>query len=367
VLEELIENGGRTLVFTDDSSAVSQPESMTVGRAGNVTTTSIGVNTTYRIVIDNGEWDMQGLQQRYPSDISTIQTEFGPSYLIDSTLVIGENARLDISGENVLIASPTQDGDRRLEIAGRASIVNSLVSSWDVTKNTQDANPYHQRPFILVDSGQVDIRNSTISHLGFPLAGLSEERSARAAIMFHESGNFTITNSTIAFNFDGIYARNSSNFQITGNDIYGNTRSGIDVRTGSNNFVISGNHVHDNGYEGMVCTECSGVRIAGNNVEHNKETGIKLFSHTNSTTVSGNMIGYNERFGIYLKNNSTGNSVSNNTVTESDEGITLMGSSINNTIADNILVGNDIAIETDPTSQSNVFRNNRLNATQPVG
>lgn len=365
VLEELVKNGGRTLVFTDQGRVASQPVPMLIGQAENVTTTSIGANTTYRIVIDSGEWNMRDLQQRYPLDISIIQTDFGPSYLVDTTLVVGENAHLDISGENVLIASPMQDRDRRLEIVGTASIVNSLVSSWDTVQDAQDINPYHQRPFILVDGGQIEIRNSSISHLGFPIAGLSDERSARAAIMFHESSNFTISNSTIAFNFDGIYVRNSSNFQITGTDIHSNTRSGIDIRAGSNSFVISGNHIHDNGYEGVICTECTGgVRIENNNLEHNAETGIKLFSHTNSTTVSGNDIGYNEKFGIYLRNNSSGNIVSNNTVTGSEEGITLTGSSIDNTIADNILDGNDVAIESDATSQSNVLRNNRMNATQ---
>ena len=58
--------------------------------------------------------------------------------------------------------------------------------------------------------------------------------------MFHDSSNFAIaTNSTIAFNFDEIYARNSSNFQIRVNEVYANTRSGIDIGTGSSNFVIS--------------------------------------------------------------------------------------------------------------------------------
>jgi len=369
VLEELLENAGRTLVFASDgrSSTISQPTPMLVGQAENLTTASIGANTTHRLDITDGEWSIQALQQQYPQDISIIQTDFGTSYLIDTTLVIGENASLDISGENILIASPVDDKDRRLEIRGNASIVNSHVSSWNTMQNSQDLSPYHQRPFILVNGGQIEIRNSTISHLGFPLAGLSENRNARAAMMFLESANFTITNSTIAFNFDGIYARNSSNFQIIGNEVYGNTRSGIDIRSGSNNFVIRDNYVHDNGYEGVICTECTGgVLIQSNNVEHNEETGIKLFSHTNSTTVSSNDLRYNEKFGIYLRNNSTGNMVSNNTIVGSEEGITLAGFSTGNTIADNILVANDVAIELDDTSQSNVFRNNRVtNTTLP--
>ena len=355
---------GRTLAFTNWSSP-AQPASMAVGSAGNVTTTSIGVDTNYRIVIEAGAWDMQRLEQRYPADISVIQTSSGPGYLIDTTVVVGEDAQLDIAGENVLIASPAQDKDRRIEVIGNASIADSLISSWDVAAGAPDQNPYRQRPFIFVDGGTLDIRNSTISHMGFPLAGLSEERSARAAIKFHASSNFTIANSTIAFNFDGIYARNSSNFMITGNEIYGNARSGIDIRSGSMNFTMSSNRVHDNGYEGVICTECSGVHIAGNTVEHNKEAGIKLFSHTNATTVSSNAVQYNEKFGIYLRNNSTDNVIRNNTVTGSEEGITLTGSSTNNIIATNNVAGNDVAIEMDATSQTNVLRGNRQNATQP--
>jgi parallel beta-helix repeat protein len=306
---------------------------------------------------------MKRLHARYPSDIRIIQTSSGPGYLVDTTLIISENARLDISGENVFIASPTQDKDRRIEVSGGAAIANSLVSSWDTSANAPDTNPYHQRPFIFVDGGRLDIRNSTISHMGFPLAGLSEERSARAAIMFHDSGNFTVANSTIAFNFDGIYARNSSNFQITGNDIFANTRSGIDIRAGSHNFTMSANHVHDNGYEGIICTECKGVTIAGNIVEHNEEAGIKLASHTNSTSVNNNAARYNEKFGIYLKGASTLNRVVNNTITGSEHGITLTESSNNNTISGNVVGSSDIAIVMDPTSKSNQLSNNRLNAT----
>jgi len=147
--------------------------------------------------------------------------------------------------------------------------------------------------------------------------------------------------------------------------VYGNTRSGIGIRSDSANFTMIANHVHDNGYEGVICTECSGVRIAGNTVEHNKEAGIKLFSYTNATTVISNTVQYNEKFGVYLRNNSTDNVIRNNTVTGSEEGITLTGSSTNNIIATNVVAGNDIAIEMDATSQTNVLRGNRLDAAQP--
>jgi parallel beta-helix repeat protein len=364
ILEELLENGGRTLSFTDRGNA-APPASMVVGSADNVPNTPIGTNTTYTIVIDEGLWDMQRLQQRYPSDIRLVQTSLGPGYLVDTTIVVGEAAQLDISGQNVLIESPTQDNDRRIEVRGRATIADSFVSSWDSAANAPDQNPYHQRPFIFADGGRLDISNSTISYMGFPISGLSEVRSARAAIMFQDTSNFTIANSTISSNFDGIYARNSSGFQITNNDVYGNTRFGIDIRASSHDFVMNSNHVHDNWYEGITCTECTGVNMAGNIVEHNEEAGIKLFWHTNSTDVNNNIVRFNEKFGVHLKDNVTGNVVRNNTITDGEEGITLTGSSTNNTIVNNMVAGNDITIVADPSSQTNTFRANRLNSTQP--
>jgi parallel beta-helix repeat protein len=364
LLEQILNDGGRTLTFVDDSSS-APPASMAIA-SSNATTaiTPVGTNTTSSMTVNDGIWNMQSLQARHPNEIKRVETSLGTGYLVNTTIIVGENAQLNIANEKIFIASPpSSDKDRRIEVTGRASISNSLISSWDAAANAPDSNPYHQRPFIFVDGGQVEITNSTISHMGFPLSGFSAERSARAAIMFHDSSNFAITNSTIAFDFDGIYARNSSNFQITGNDIFANTRSGIDIRAGSHNFTMSANHVHDNGYEGIICTECKGVTIAGNIVEHNEEAGIKLASHTNSTIVNDNAARYNEKFGIYLKGTSTFNRVVNNTITGSEQGITLTESSNNNTISGNVVVSSDIAVVMDPTSKSNQLSNNRLNAT----
>jgi parallel beta-helix repeat protein len=364
LLEQVLKDGGRTLAFVGDGSS-DPPVSMSIA-ASNATAavTPVGANTTSSMALSSGIWNMQSLEARHPNEIRRIQTSLGAGYLVNTTIIIGKNAQLNIANEKIFIASPPPgDKDRRIEVTGRASISNSLISSWDAAANAPDSNPYHQRPFIFVDGGQADIRNSTIAYMGFPLAGFSVERSARAAIMFLDSSNFAITNSTIAYDFDGIYAKNSSNFQITGNDIFANTRSGIDIRAGSHNFTMSANHVHDNGYEGIVCTECRGVTIAGNTAEHNAELGIKLTLHTNSTTVDNNIARYNEKFGIYLKDGSTLNRVTNNTIAESRQGITLAGSSNNNTISGNVVTRSDVAVVMDPTSRSNQLTNNRLNAT----
>lgn len=368
VLEEVLNGGRGTLVFTaEPRDAPPQAASMEVERfAAPTVASAVGSNTTSIIEIGSGIWNLNSLAARYPAEISTVDIGGGGTgYLIDTTLVIEEGAQLNIADANVLIASPTAAGDRdrRIEIQGGATIDNAVISSWDAAAGAPDANPYHQRPFIFVDEGTLEMTNSTVAHMGFPLGGLSEVRSARAAVMLHDSANSTIANSTLAFNYDAFYARNSS-FQLTGNEIYGNTRSGVDIRSGSHDLLISENHVHDNGYEGISCTECTRAVIADNSVEHNKEAGIKLFSFVNMTRVQDNEVRHNEKFGVYLKDNSTDNVVRGNFITESEEGITLTGSSNNNTILGNTVTNTDEAIVMDETSRSNVVRNNQLdNAT----
>lgn len=58
--------------------------------------------------------------------------------------------------------------------------------------------------------------------------------------------------------------------------------------------------------------------------------------------------------------------VSSNTVTGSEEGVMLADSSITNNIAYNVIAGNEVAIESDPTSHLSVLAHNRLFVTRPA-
>jgi len=368
ILKELLKDDRKTLMFIDGANSTPQPVKMaTAGAATTIAIPPIGANTSSSVIIRYGSWDMHSLQSRYPGNIRLVNTSLGAGYLVNTTLIIGENAELNIANENLFLASPRYgDEDRRIEIDGKALINNALISSLNISDNAPDANPYHQRPFLFVDKGHLDIKNSSISYMGFPVAGLSNDRSGRSAIMFQHTANFTISNSTIAFNFDGIFVRDSSNFQIMGNKIYGNLRSGVDIRAGSHNFAIISNHVHDNGYEGIMCTECINVSIINNTIEHNEEAGIML-AHSNFTNVHDNTARYNEKFGIYLKDNSTDSKFQGNILAQSEEGITLTGYSNNNFLVGNTLIENDHPIVADLTSRSNIIQNNNLNGRTFTG
>ena len=134
----------------------------------------------------------------------------------------------------------------------------------------------------MVKDGKVDILNSTLTHLGYSIGGLSDTRFAYAAVGYYHSSNFTIANSTIAFNYYGFYSEGSKNFKIINNDVYGQTKYGLDPHSVSNNMFIASNHIHDNGNQGIICSmQCKNVTITNNVVDHNVE-GIGLHGLTNS-------------------------------------------------------------------------------------
>lgn len=360
LLEEMLSDVDRTLTYTSEPAVTTA--SVPIAEAPlNVTSSAgaIGSNTTESIVLDAGTWNMSRLHTRYPADISVISTQDGLAYFVETSIIIEEEAQVNISDAIVWLVSPVDDKDRRIEAKGNLTINNSWISSWDPVEQSLDDNPYHQRPFIFVDDGSLEISNSSISHLGFLLSGFGEDRDARAALIIHESNGFSITDSTLSYNLDAVYARNTSGSTIAGNEIFANSRTGIDIRSGSNDLSIVNNSVHDNGYEGIVCIECIKCAISGNIVEHNKEAGVKLIS-SNLTGLSKNEVGYNEKFGILLRDNSTQNALQANTIIENREGIKLVGNSSNNYLYENELLGNDEAIDADASSRPNQQRNNRV-------
>jgi parallel beta-helix repeat protein len=361
LLDEILSDDGRTLVYTSEQAGrtVTVPISVTDAPAAD-SGEAIGSNTTSSIVLDAGTWNMSRLHTRYPADIAVVSTQDGNAYLVDTSIIVGEDAQVNIADAVVRIISPEDgDRDRRIEVQGNLTISDSTISSWDSANNTLDDNPYHQRPFIFVEEGGLSITNSSISNLGFLQSGFGEDRDARAAIIIHESNGFSIINSSLAHNFDALYARNSTGATIAGNEFFANTRTAIDIRSGSSDLRILDNNVHDNGYEGIVCIECFKSAISGNTVEHNKEAGIKLI-YSNFTGIRENTLSHNEKFGIFLRDNSTQNAIQANTVSESREGIRLSGNSNNNFLFENDLLANDEGIDADESSRPNQQRNNRV-------
>ncbi|HXG06703.1 MAG TPA: right-handed parallel beta-helix repeat-containing protein, partial [Nitrososphaera sp.] len=325
------------------------------------------------LIIANGSWTLSSLHARYPDALILLPGggksgggNDGGRFMMNKTIILEDDARLRIANEKLLIRSDPYDVlPRRLDVDGaKISIINSTVTSWDSEMNAPDRNPYHPRPYLVArDGGIMDVINSSIMYLGFPLGGISNVDNARAALEYRNTGNFTIANSTIAHNYYGFYTSRVENFNITSSKIYANAWYGLDPHTGSGNFVVDSNHIHDNGNQGFICSKyCFNVTVTNNLVEYNRE-GIGLHWLTNSSKVQNNVVRYNDKYGIYIDKQCYDNLVANNTVIGNKDGIGILDRSYNNTLLYNVVKNNEVgSIVVDEWSATGGLPNNIENA-----
>jgi parallel beta-helix repeat protein len=381
ILQEILQFKGKDIIFTDKYNSntnlenvhnIIYPNYMTTNtnffkNAGRDFTYFVTSNASRDLVITSGTWTIDNLRAKYPSTIDYV-TQSGNNalsgFLIKKNIIIGQGAELDITNHRVYLKSSSlEHSDFPVHIAiegGKAKISSSTVTSWDPVLKGPDPNPFHPRPFIIaINGGKMNILNSTIRNLGFSIGGISDPRFAVAAISYYNTGNFIIANSTIAFNYYGFYSNNANNFEIVHNNIYSQTKYGLDPHTMSKNFIVAFNHIHDNGNQGVICSiECENLTITNNLVDHNVE-GIGLHWLTNSSLVKDNIVKFNQKYGIFIQKHSFNNTVKNNTVIGNGNGIGMFDGSKNNnvvfnTISDNL--GNSITVA--PDSQPNVIKEN---------
>jgi len=314
--------------------------------------------------VHKGNWTMLSLSQSFPSVVIT-HTANHKMFLINRPLLIGKDAELNLLNDKVFLKSSTpQDSiPKYIEVRGKMLILNSTVTSWNPITNKIDPNGYHPRGYVIAKyGGVINVMNSNITHLGYSVGGISDTRLARSALAYYNSTNFVVANSTLAFNYYGFYSDHSTNFRILNNEVYGNTRYGLDPHTGSRDFIVDSNYVHDNGNQGIICSlGCLNVTITNNLVENNVE-GIGLHWLTNSSTISNNIVRFNAKYGRFLQKHSFDNIVENNLVIANKRGIGLLAGSNNNIIRNNVVAENigAVQIEQDFDSKSNVITNNKL-------
>lgn len=346
ILESILEQNGKGIEFSD------QPAESDAGQ-GPVQP----AGTAAELKVNKGSWTMPMLARAFPAMVSYSDSDGG--YVVSSPVKIGKDASLSIDGAKVMLVSPLEGTTSYIEIRGSAVISNSTVTSWDPSTSRPAIDPYVPRPYIVVIGGHLDVTDSSITHLGYSLGGLTDTRYAHAALEYYDAKDFVVANSTIAFNYYGFYSEDSSGFRIVNNQVYGQTRYGLDPHTRSTDFLIDSNYVHDNGNQGIICSLwCENVTITNNTVEYNVE-GIGLHWLTNSSTIKDNVVRYNEKYGIFIQKDSHGNTVEGNVVVGNGRGIGLLEGSTDNTITGNVIAHNAFeSVKSDPDSEQNTVQGN---------
>ena len=159
----------------------------------------------------------------------------------------------------------------------------------------------------------------------------------------------------------GIYIRDSSGVNISGNNVTGN-KAGIGVEYGelieSANCKIEDNIVNNN-FEGISLYRSNNCTITRNNVTDSYNTGVYLFASSYSTIIS-NQIESTLYYGIALSRSSN-NTISNNIITNNGEGIHLYDSS------DNVFFQNNFISNQRQVFFKGINENNTWDAGYPSG
>lgn len=173
-------------------------------------------------------------------------------WLLKANLTIRKGVTLVIDGSDVswLKLKSGTDGFIWLQSNGGNILINTTkITSWDEGSRAPDAYYEDGRSFILArQNGRMDIMNSKLSFLGY-------EDGLKSGVTWHavsDSPNkYLITGqileSELYSNYSGMYLSGIVEMMIANNEIYYNTRYGIGVHNGENNFLIKNNWFHDNG------------------------------------------------------------------------------------------------------------------------
>src|SRR5271157_3286632 len=216
----------------------------------------------------------------------------------------------------------------------------------------------------VADSYQNSVVNNTVN--GKPLnylegaSGLTVSDDAGQVILV-SCENITVESCSLSQTNYGIEFWETSNNNISGNNITNNDY-GILLTDSSSNNTISENNISAQvgGYGIVLYSSANYNFISGNNITSNSE-GVWIRSSINNS-ISGNNVTGNG-LGILLYDSSTNNSVSGNNITNNGYGASLeLGSTYNsifgNNIADNVRYGMWLDSDSNVISGNNITSNN---------
>jgi parallel beta-helix repeat protein len=211
----------------------------------------------------------------------------------------------------------------------------------------------------IYDEIVVERDNITVDGAGYTLNG--------AALVGYPAGmdlsgrtNVAVRNTQIKNFWIGIWLNESSNNNISGNNITNNNSYGICLWYSSNNSV-SGNNIANNDY-GISLSYSTNNSIVGNNISYNSD-GINGWFSFNAIVNNNILSNHN---GIILAQGN--NIIAGNIISKSyNAGIYFAKAAppaTNNIVAGNTIINNFIGLIFDGASDNMLYHNNIINSTQ---
>lgn len=271
------------------------------------------------------------------------------AWLLKHNLIIPSGTSLTIQGSEIrqVLLKSDADGFVWLKaLGGNLTIQDVCISSWDAQAGAVDTNYDDGRAFILArDGATMRIHRSSISYLGY-----QENESYGLAWRLPQTHG-ELTDSTLSYNFYGMYTYEVSDMLIRGNEVHHNIRYGIDPHTRSNRLRIEGNSAHHNGKQGIILAEACEDGIIRNNVTYaNGIHGIVVYQQSNRAVVEGNHsydnanqgININDSDDAIVRNNYVhGNRLDGIGIGQHAAGTTVVGNTVEANVRDGITIYSD--------------------------
>lgn len=230
----------------------------------------------------------------------------------------------------------------------------SSIGTWDSANITCTLNGP------LTDAIQVMSNNVILDGNGYTLTG----SSSGTGVYLETRTGVTIRNLVITGFSDGISLLRSSNNNLTGNTLTGNSRVGIELFASDNNNLV--NNVMNATGDGIIVNQSSQNSIRGNVGTANVWSGIILDTNSNYNTVNENTIQGNN-YGITISGSCNNNTIADNVVKENISlGISIYAASTNNTVAKNAISGNGAGILIYSAGDNKFYNNDISNNSKGV-
>jgi parallel beta-helix repeat protein len=257
------------------------------------------------------------------------------------------------------------DNSSNNTITGNVFVNDGLFVSYSY-QNTVEDNIVNGKPLVYLedvsdckveDAGQVILVNCTNitvenlvlsnTYVGVTLLKTRNSRISNNTVC--NNGYYISLRNTARWDGYGIYLHDSSNNNITGNNVSNNRIFGIHLTDSSNNNTITGNNVNNND-DGIELYDSSNNNIIGNNVSNNSDFGIHLTDSSNNNTIIGNNVNNNLEEGIELSRSSNNNTITGNNVNNYWEGIELFFSNNNKIYLNNFIAHTYYNVHSDSTN-----------------
>ena len=235
------------------------------------------------------------------------------------------------------------------------------ITSWDVATGAPDAVLEDGRAFVLYrDGSRLDIVRSTFEHLG-------SDRSEAYGVSWRTGSSGSVTGSTFASNFFGVYLFEADGVEFRGNVFRNNVRYGLDPHDHSRNLVIEENEAFGNGTHGIVFSNGVTASVVRNNhSHHNGQNGIVLHRGSSGNVVEGNLVEHNTDDGIVLLGSGDVR-IAGNTIRGHEVGIRVNEAGSEDIVIEgNVLEGNETGVQAYGGANRVTLRDNTYRGTTGV-